>query len=104
MNRFALPPKLLAITSGPEVVIGHYVYEWYDNEILFYIGMGTNRRAWNQHLDYIENIRIASDYFHVKIVRHGLTKPTAHAFERNWTQFRERCGAQLVNKKIKSSN
>jgi len=100
MNRFILSPALQEITIGPHILIGHYVYEYRSNNIPFYIGMGTNRRAWNIHLSPPEEMRRASTNFRVVIIRHNLTKKQAHLAERYYTKKRISEGFQLLNSRI----
>ena len=100
MNRFVLPPSLQEITIGPHILKGYYVYEWRCRNIPFYIGMGTNRRAWNIHLSPPESRRRASSCFRVVIIRHNLSKKQAHLAERYHTKKRLAEGFQLLNDRI----
>lgn len=99
MNKFIIPPKLLLITYGPEILLGHYVYVWLDCQQPFYVGVGTNRRAWNDHLPLPENRRRLSKHFRVKILRHQLTKPNAHTLEKQVMAFYRRRGNVLLNER-----
>src|SRR5690554_2159620 len=83
MNRFYLPLSLREYTQHSlPYVDGHYVYAWLDTTNIFYVGMGTNRRAWNNHLPLPEKYRDAATNFWVRILAHGLTKTQAHGMER----------------------
>lgn len=101
MNKFFLPPKLRYMTiNQPEFVLGAYVYEWRNNNIVFYVGAGTNRRAWNTHLTLPQERREAATNFKVNIYRHGLTKSQAHLLERHLTLRYLNLGFELMNERI----
>lgn len=100
MTRFYLTPFMSSYTIGPNVVLGHYIYEWWDQRIPFYIGSGTNRRAWNTHYPLVEERKLASTLFKVVIIRHHLNKKMAHAWERRLIVQRVRQGHHLLNQKI----
>lgn len=103
MTRFYLPPKLLDITLHPLPYVSlHYVYEWIDNGTIFYIGMGSNRRAWNTHLPHPENRRSAATNFRIHIFKHNLTKEEAHLIERFRTLHLTKAGLVLLNVRIPS--
>ena len=104
MNKFFLPPKLQWITiNSPEFVLGHYIYEWRDCNQVFYVGMGTNRRAWNQHLPLPQERREAATNFKVNIYRDGLTKAQAHLLERHLTIRYLNLGFELLNERISNN-
>ncbi len=100
MKGFWLPPKLRQITIGPLIVKGHYVYEWLDHGKVFYVGMGTNRRAWNTHNSLAESIRFSSTCFRVRIINHCMSKQLAHAVERSHTHRLTSLGFFLANERI----
>ena len=100
-TRFYLPPKILNITiHNRPYVSGHYVYLWRDGREVFYIGMGTNRRAWNDHLPLPENRRRVADKFMVQILRHQLNKAQAHYIERLYIAQYTSKGCTLLNDRI----
>jgi len=100
MVSYRLSPFLLEHTIGPEIVRGYYVYCWLDSGKVFYIGMGKERRAWNEHLEPAESIRQSSISFTVRILRDGMTKPIAHRYERfKISQFIAQ-GIPLINRKV----
>ncbi len=101
MSRFYLSDYILSFTL-PRLpyVEGHYVYAWRDGWRTFYIGMGTNRRAWNEHLPLPENRRRATPNFNVLILEHRLTKPQAHLAERYFLAKYTREGYLLLNNRI----
>lgn len=103
MTRFYLSPFLRYITT-PKIsyVAGHYVYEWLDDGVIFYLGTGINRRAWNEHLPTPEKRRRDSVDFQVRIFKHGLTKDQAHLIERHRTKLLISLGTELLNTRIMS--
>jgi hypothetical protein len=84
MNNYFLSSFIQDITfpSTLRFVSGFYVYEWRDGDTIFYVGAGTKRRAWNEHLPLPENRRRQAKKFRVHIFKHELTKDEAHAVER----------------------
>lgn len=59
---------------------GDYVYGWFDNDGIFYIGRGCNNRAWERHINSsdgtlakCETLRINSKGFYVRILKDNLT-------------------------------
>ena len=81
-------------------VTGYYVYEWRDCNQVFYVGMGTNRRAWDDHLPLPENRRRTAANFMVNIYRDSLTKAQAHLLERHHTYSLTKRGIILLNARI----
>ena len=79
-----LPNELSRYTHSPRnrYPLRHYIYFWRNGLDIFYVGVGTNRRAWNDHLPYLENVRRTSPFFNVVIYRDDLTKEAAHKLER----------------------
>ena len=100
MKEFRLTPHLCSYTLSREIVKGYYVYLWLDSGKIFYVGMGAERRAWNEHLPHVESIRQSSISFKVRILRDCMSKPMAHRYERYITQRLLRQGIKLVNKKV----
>jgi hypothetical protein len=101
MIKFWIPPKLSYYTTHNfPYVLNYYIYEWRDNNIPFYIGMGHSRRAWNDHLPLPENRRRVAQNFRVVILRHNLTKPQAHLIERHHITALTNRGIVLLNERI----
>jgi len=101
MSKFYLSPFLQSFTiHNLPYVQDYYVYAWLDGWKVFYLGMGTNRRAWNEHLPLPENRRIECDNFRVRILRHRLSKPQAHLIERHYLDHYTRRGFKLLNNRI----
>jgi len=102
MTRFYLTQFHKAVTINEIDYTSHYyVYEWRDGFKVFYIGSGTGRRAWKEHLPLPENKRIDSgDRFRVYIVRDGMTKTLAHTIERYHMLNAISRGIKLLNKRI----
>ena len=101
MTKFYLSPFLQHQTiHNLDYVQDHYVYAWLDAWKVFYIGMGTNRRAWNDHLPLPENRRRQTENFRVRILRHRLNKPQAHLIERYYIDHYTQRGFELLNDRI----
>jgi hypothetical protein len=100
MKHYALNNHLQSITLGKTKVYGHYVYEWLDNGKPFYIGSGTNRRAWNTHNPLAEAQRRNSTNFRVVIHKQYLSKQMAHLEERILTMKRLSQGFTLTNERL----
>ena len=100
MSPFELNSFLQSQTLGPKTLYGHYVYQWLDNGTIFYIGSGTNRRAWNQHNPNAEYIRQISTNFMVQILQHHLNKEYAHRLERKYIRKAFSDGILLTNQRI----
>ena len=100
-SKFYLSNYLLDFTiHNQEYVANYYVYAWLDTWKVFYIGMGTNRRAWNEHLPLPENRRRTCDVFKVRILRHNLSKKQAHLIERHYIDYYQSRGFELFNSRI----
>ena len=99
LQTYWIPKSVEPHTIGPRILRGHYVYEWLDSGIPFYIGSGINRRAWNTHNDDAELQRKQSTLFQVVIHSHFLTKQLSHVEERILTQQRIRQGFKLTNQR-----
>lgn len=97
---FYLSKYLKSFTCGPNPVIGHYVYEFRSGFRPFYVGMGTNRRAWNQHYPSPEKMRQTCRNFRVYILHHNLTKAEAHLLERYHIDTLLKRGIVLLNERI----
>lgn len=82
MSTTPLPPKLAQITFPKHTPRASYVYFWREKCKIFYIGVGTGRRAWNTHLPYVEEVRQSCSHFNIVIFRDNLKKETAHELER----------------------
>jgi len=104
MTRYYLTNHLIDITypSTLRFVIGYYVYEWRDDDTIFYIGTGHRRRAWNEHLPLPENRRRQAKKFKVHIFKHGLSKIEAHKIERMRITHLQQLGIVLFNTRIPS--
>lgn len=84
---------------------GYYVYVWLINGVPFYVGKGTDRRAWavhylgeSEHFSQAEIIRRSNPLsFVVEIVRDDLTNEGALLLESTFISWFERCGYQLTN-------
>lgn len=101
VSKFYLSNFLLTHTIHNEpFVCGYYVYAWLDAWQVFYIGMGKNRRAWNEHLPLPENRRRQAAEFRVRILKHNLTKAQAHLAERHYIASHTRRGLVLLNNRI----
>jgi len=101
MAKFYLSPFLQDFTiHNAPYVQDYYVYAWLDGWKVFYIGMGTNRRGWNEHLSPPEKIRQEAERFRVRILRHRLTKGQAHLIERHYIDHYTRRGFVLANNRI----
>ena len=103
--RYTITEQMAKIARGvPDVLINYYVYEWYSEHKPFYIGMGHSRRAWNVHLDHVEELRWESSTFRIRIVRHKLSKTRAHQLERRLIRRRIKQGYSLANKRVPNVN
>lgn len=102
MKLYFLSNHILNETYPPTLrfVSNYYVYEWRDQGTIFYVGVGHNRRAWNEHLPLPENRRRQSKHFKVHIFKHGLTKAEAHAIERMRIAHLIKLGTVLYNSRI----
>ena len=100
MKYFVLSSHLQAISISPQKLHGHYVYEWLDSGTPFYVGSGTNRRAWNTHNPQAELQRLSSTNFKVIIHKQFLSKKLAHLEERLLTNKRLRQGFVLTNERL----
>lgn len=68
--------------------VGYYVYMWFDDDALLYIGKGVDNRAWRHHhadpshQDALcERLRHSAKSFQVRIVKDGLTESEAIDWE-----------------------
>lgn len=100
MERFLIPTPHFDITYSPSPIYGYYVYEWLDHYKPFYVGMGTQYRAWAQHHPITEERKEQSTKFRVRIVQHRLTKKLAHKFERMLIKRYVSQGISLTNIRI----
>lgn len=100
-TKFYLSNYLLDFTIHDlDYVSNYYVYAWLDKWKVFYIGMGRNRRAWNEHLPPPEKRRAECEVFRVRILRHNLTKQQAHLIERYYIDYYQSRGFELFNQRI----
>lgn len=68
-----------ACSQDPIIVVNYYVYIWLDNGVPFYVGMGSNNRAWEkQHNNSVEKKRRESKNFDILIYEHNLTQKDAN--------------------------
>jgi hypothetical protein len=88
------------------ILPGHYVYEhcWPDTGQPFYIGAGTEGRAWAmwgrrnpEHWQIVRELRAIGLEPIVRIVEQGLTKATAHRHEHALIGQWRQCGVILAN-------
>jgi hypothetical protein len=98
MAKFYLSPFLQYQTiHNLDYVQDYYVYAWLDGWKVVYLGMGTKRRAWNNHPHLTKPY---SENFRVRILRHRLNKPQAHLIERHYIDHYTRRGFVLLNNRI----
>jgi hypothetical protein len=55
----------------------HYVYAWYANDEVIYIGVGTGGRAWAKHRP-IDWTQFDESEVSIEILRDNLSKPLAY--------------------------
>ena len=84
---------------------GRYVYAWFSDAspLPFYIGKGTDRRAWDRHEDadgramWCQTMRATAQGFKVKVIRDNLTNEGALLLESCLISFVRAMGGDLGN-------
>jgi hypothetical protein len=84
---------------------GRYVYAWFnaDSPLPFYIGKGSDSRAWDRHADkngramWCQTTRVASEGFRVEVIRDNLTDEGAMLLESALIAFTQLLGGTLCN-------